>query len=121
MEFNEPRITRITRIEVRVIRVIRGLFLPIFPEINNAMVTSQEVHESFVIRIRKTEEGQHLPIATARALEALSDEMFHMCTRDQPFCERSGDRIPKVSHDDVFDRVFLRGLMGQDDVIRIND
>src|SRR5438552_13334203 len=94
------------------------LLLPVLPEIDDAMMPSQKVHKSFVIGIREPEQWQHLPIAATCTLEALPDEMLHMRAGDQPFGKRPGDRIPKISHDHVFDELAARWLIRQQDIVR---
>src|SRR5437870_5749158 len=87
-----------------------GLLLPVLSEIDDAMMASQEIHEAFVIGVRNSEQRQHLPVASACPLEALSDEALHMCSGDQPLCERPCDRFPEISHDDFFHWLSRLGL-----------
>src|SRR6267143_944910 len=93
-----------------------GLLLPVLSEIDDAMMPSQEIHEAFVIGVRNSEQRQHLSIASARPLETLADEAFHMCSGDQPLREGPCDRFPEVSHDDFFHRFCGLGLVRQGDV-----
>src|SRR5579862_4308562 len=84
------------------------------------MMPSQEVHKAFVVRVRKAEQWQHFPIASASTLEALPNEMLHMSASEQPFSKRPGDGIPKVSHDHIFGNVIVGRLKGQEDIFCLN-
>ena len=82
---------------------------------------SQKIHESLVIGIRKPEQRQHLPIASARPLQSMPYETFHMCPGHQPLRERLCNRVPEISDDEVLEIRSVYGFGGQRDVVGVND
>src|SRR5262249_14553362 len=90
-------------------------------KVDVAMMPSQEIHKSLVVRIRNPKQRQHLPVTSARALETHADDFLHLIPRNQSVRVRLRNRFPEISGDQFFRRPCFRSFLRKRDVVFSNE
>src|SRR5206468_2581746 len=79
-------------------------------------MTTQKIHEPFVIGLRNAEQRKHLLVTASRAFKPSTDQMLHLVSRDRPLGIGPRHTLPEISEDHILERSAAEHILRQDDI-----